>query len=127
MNTQKHVIVAGAAIAISGSLCGAASAARDACTVLPPEVFSKIVGHEVKKDIHASGRALCTYIIGSKFGGYFMVLEGVLPPGPQPKYPEGSAGGRYSQGNVVFSFTINSTDKTKLPALVAEVRSKLKN
>jgi hypothetical protein len=105
---------------------------HDACKVLPPEAFSKILGYAVSTT--GSTAASCFYNGPNESGGQFMIMSESAAPnaaarmggGGAPPPGSGLIGGMFQEGSVLFSLSIKSTDKAKLDALVAQVRTNLK-
>jgi len=114
----------------------AAFATNDPCKVLTAEKFSQIMGYTATIDKTASTASACFYQGPPHSGGQFMILTETAS-GPQadamlnrrgstPPAGSGLIGGAFRQGSILFSVSIRSTDKTKLDALVAEIKRNLK-
>ncbi|MEO8452356.1 MAG: hypothetical protein ABI647_21370 [Gemmatimonadota bacterium] len=108
---------------------------HDPCKVLTAEQFGRIMGYAATIEKNASTALACFYTGPAHTGGQFRILTEAGGPqgdamlnrkGSSPPPGSGLLGGTYREGTVVFSVSIKSTDATKLPALVAEVRRNLK-
>ena len=114
----------------------AAFASNDPCKVLTAEKFGQIMGYTATIDKTASTASACFYQGPPHSGGQFMILTETAS-GPQadamlnrrgstPPAGSGLIGGSFRQGSILFSVSVRSTDKTKLDALVAEIKRNLK-
>jgi hypothetical protein len=126
----------GTVIVSSALVVPAAFAANDPCKVLTAEKFSQIMGYTASIDKTASTPMACFYKGPPHSGGQFMILTETAS-GPQadsmlnrrgstPPAGSGLVCGSYRQGSVIFSVSIRSTDKSRLEALVAEIKRNLK-
>jgi hypothetical protein len=132
----KGVFVLGAAVVGSAFMVASAAAAHDPCKVLTAAAFSKVMGYQATIDKTASTESVCYYSGPEDGGGQFRILtEAASGPqadamvnrkGSAPPAGSGMVGGTYKEGAIIFSVAINSTDQSKVAALVAEIKRNLK-
>lgn len=135
MRTPKIVFAASAAIVSSAFMLTSASAAHVPCKVLTAQAFGKIMGYSASV-MPASTATNCFYKgPGNSFGQFTILTEAASGPqadaflhrrGSQPPPSSGLIGGTFREGSVIFSISLKSNDRTKLQALVAEIKRNLK-
>jgi hypothetical protein len=117
-------------------MVASAAAAHDPCKVLTAAAFGKVMGYTATIDKTASTEMVCYYAGPEGGGGQFRILtEEASGPqaeamvnrkGSAPPAGSGMVGGTYKEGAIIFSVAINSTDHSKVDALVAEIKRNLK-
>ncbi|MDQ6926613.1 MAG: hypothetical protein M3154_10315 [Candidatus Eremiobacteraeota bacterium] len=120
-----------------GLMASSALAAHDPCKVLPAKKFGQIMGYTATVDRNATTQTVCYYTgPGENFGRFQILTEQSTPqraammvnrrgPGSSPPAGSGQLGGTYSQGNIVFFVSIQSTSQSKLQSVVSEIKRNL--
>jgi hypothetical protein len=136
VHIAKFVCVSVAGVVLCGVMVASAAAAHDPCKVLTAAAFGKVMGYTATIDKTASTAMVCYYAGPEGGGGQFRILtEEASGPeaeamvnrkGSAPPAGSGMVGGTYKEGAIIFSVAINSTDHSKVDALVAEIKRNLK-
>lgn len=136
MRLFTFVLVLGALLTPAAVAAHSRLSTHNACKVMTGEDFGRIMGYKASADSSSETGAECTYTGPGTAGGEFIIMtesasgaqaEAMLHGiGSSPPPNSGMLGGTYKEGSIIFAISIMSTDKAKLEALVAHIRTKLK-